>query len=161
MARIRVNLTGVEAGGPKLSPGRYVAELVDCNEEESSSGNPMLVWEWEVVEGDSAGMTIKSWTSLQEHALFGLKGHLKAFGIDDDDVDIDTDRLIGRKVLLTVGERSYKDRETGEQRTTSSVKYVDPYGSGGKKAAKPARGKAARGKTRGADEEIDEEDLPF
>lgn len=153
MPRIKMDLSNVEVGGPRVPPGQYVAELLDCEEKESSTGNPMLEWEWEISDGDHEGQTVRSWTSLQEHALFGFKGHLIGLGEDADDVDIDTDDLIGRKAILTIGERRYKDKESGEERTASSVERVDVY----KRPSKSGK-KATRRQAREVDET---EEVPF
>ena len=156
MPRIKVNLGEIESGGfAQVEPGKWRAELVDCEEQESRAGNPMLVWTWEVKEGPSEGSTIKNFTSLQDHALFGYKETVTALGVPDDyEEELDTDRLIGREAILTIGTRKDRDRNTGEEREFASVNRVDSAeGAGGKKA--PAA--AGRGRARAAKKD----DLPF
>ncbi|HON76340.1 MAG TPA: DUF669 domain-containing protein, partial [Dermatophilaceae bacterium] len=76
MVRITLNLDDVGSSFTVIEPGRYPARVVDIEEKESSTGNPMLVWSWELEGGDYSGQEIMSFTSLQDHALFGLKQHL-------------------------------------------------------------------------------------
>jgi hypothetical protein len=124
-------------GGVMIEPGKWLAELQDCEEMESQSGNPMLVWIWAIKEGPSEGLDIKSYTSLQDHALFGVKEHLTAFGADEDaDIDLDTDQLIGRQAILVIGRAKFRDRDSGEEREASRVNAVQS--SKAKKAATKA-----------------------
>lgn len=126
MARIKMALGDIEGGGGvMIEPGQWLAELQDCGEQESSNGNPMLVWFWEIKEGPSEGLDIKSYTSLQDHALFGVKEHLVAFGADEDaDIDLDTDQLIGRQAILTIGKAKFRDKDSGEEREASRVNAI-------------------------------------
>ena len=124
MARIKVNMDEIpDFQMPEA--GKHRSKLVDCEKEISQAGNDMLVWKWEVTEGDSEGRTINSYTSLLDDALGGLKTHLKAFGFDGE-VDVDTDKLIGKKATLVVVKRKYRDRDTGEEKESSSVANVLP-----------------------------------
>lgn len=152
MPRLKVNLAGVEVGGVNVPPGRYLSELVDVQEGESKTGNPMLIWEWEISEGDYSGNTIRSWTSLQEQALFGLKGHLIGLGEDEEDVDMELDELIGRRVYLTIQTRKWKDQDSGEDREGSSVAKVEEY-------RKPRR--TSGKKRRPKDDDEDDDQPPF
>ena len=135
MAKVKINLDEISDGFTLLEPGNYGATLFDCEEEMSSKGNPMLIWTWQV--GDNE---IKSYTSLQEHALFGLKEHLEAFGLSGE-VDFDTDRLIGKKVQLSIGITKVKSRTTGEDIEVNRINKVSPLS---KREASDKSGKASR-----------------
>jgi len=142
MPRIKMNMDDVQGGFVEIEPGKYQAKLVDCEESESSSGNPMLVWTWEILDkGEYEGEETKSFTSLQDHALFGLKGHLEAFGYEGD-VDVDTDKLIGKVATLTIGKKKRKNRETGEEEFRSVVIKISQATGG----AKGGKGKGSKGK---------------
>ena len=147
MPRIKVNLDDIADGFEILEPGKYVAKLVECEEQDSSKGHPMLVWTWQVVDGDYQGKELKSFTSLQEHALFGLKEHLGAFGIDGE-VDFDSDRLIGKRVKLTVGKSMIKNRDSGEDMEVNRITKLEKAKGGG-------GGGAGRNKP------ITDDDIPF
>lgn len=149
MVRITLNLDDVGSSFTIIEPGRYPARVVDIEEKESSTGNPMLVWSWELEGGVYSGQEIKSFTSLQDHALFGLKQHLEAFGISGE-VDIDTDKLIGKTAMLTIVKAKTRSRNTGEEIEVNRVNLVSPMAA--KRAAAtapPAAGSPARAR-RGA-----------
>lgn len=149
MVRITLNLDDVGSSFTIIEPGRYPARVVDIEEKESSTGNPMLAWSWELEGGDYSGREIKSFTSLQDHALFGLKQHLEAFGISGE-VDIDTDRLIGKTAMLTITKTKTRSKNTGEEIEVNRVSLVSPMAA--KRAAAmapPAANRPARAR-RGA-----------
>lgn len=122
--RINVNLNDIP-DFVSVDPGRHRAKLVECNEEESQAGHDMLVWNWIITEGDNEDRTIKSYSSLLEHALGNLKMHLQAFGYTGE-VDVDTRKLHGKVAILVVTKRKVRSRETGEEIDLSSVSNVLP-----------------------------------
>lgn len=137
-----------------IDSGNYVGRLVSCDQETSSKGNPMLVWQWQIVGGNFAGKEIKSYTTMKEGAEFGLKEHLVALGFDPNSVaEPDTDKLIGRKVLLVIGKTMSKNRNTGADMEFNRVDSVRP---------EPGA-KAKSSKTSGAKIQVEEDDsdLPF
>jgi hypothetical protein len=83
-----------------------LALLLACEERISRrSSQRMLVWTWKVLTGPDRGTNVKSYTSLEPHALRSLKQHLLAFGFAGE-VDIDTATLIGVKVRLLIDNRN-------------------------------------------------------
>ncbi len=136
MVRITLNLDDVGNSFTIIEPGRYPARVVDIEEKESSTGNPMLVWSWELEGVDGhVGQEIKSFTSLQDHALFGLKQHLEAFGISGE-VDLDTDKLIGKTAVLTIAKAKTRSKNTGEEIEVNRINLVSPMAA--KRAAATA-----------------------
>ena len=129
MARIKVNLNEIPDGFEVMEPGKYSAKLFDVEESESTKGNPMLVWTWVIDQGEYQGKEIKSFTSLQEHALFGLKEHLEAFGLSGE-LDFDTDKLLNKKVVLTVSKSKTKSKKTGEDIEVNRVDAVSQAKAG-------------------------------
>lgn len=149
MVRITLNLDDVGNTFTIIEPGRYPARVVDIEEKESSTGNPMLAWSWELEGGDYSGREIMSFTSLQDHALFGLKEHLEAFGISGE-VDIDTDKLIGKTAMLTITKTKTRSKNTGEEIEVNRVNLVSPMAAKrAAAAALPAAGSPTRAR-RGA-----------
>jgi hypothetical protein len=165
MPRIKVNLADVGERGGNVEPGKWESELTDIEETKSSKDNDMLVWSWEIKEGPSEGEIIKSWTSLLENALFNLKEHLVAFGADPEaEVDIEGDKLMGRRATLVVGTRKFKDRDSGEDRETSSVIKVLPLSKSKSKSAPPPKRSAAGSKassSKASRKPIEDDELPF
>jgi hypothetical protein len=135
MVRITLNLDDVGNSFTLIEPGRYPARVVGIEEKESSTGNPMLVWSWELEGGDYSGQEIKSFTSLQDHALFGLKQHLEAFGVSGE-VDLDTDKLIGKTAVLTITKTKTRSKNTGEEIEVNRINLVSPMAA--KRAAATA-----------------------
>jgi hypothetical protein len=161
MPRIRLNLADIPDAMGAVEVGSWPAVLRDVSEQESSTGNPMWVWSWEVTSGPSQGSSINSYTSLMDHALFGLKAHLEALGADatlDKEMDINTDRLLGREVVIVVGKRKGKDRDTGEDREFASINRV--LRAGGDPVKTAAGAKAGR-KAVVAAAADDDDELPF
>lgn len=136
MVKLSINLSDVEVGDFEIvDAGKYTAEVTDVIEKESSSGHPMLVWDWKIVGGDFAGSCLKSYTTLQEHALFGLKEHLTAFGIEGDLEGFETDSMIGRTALITVTKNKIVSKDSGEDIDVNRVQRV-AAAAAGKKTAK-------------------------
>lgn len=150
MPKIHVNLTDIKSKYD-VPPGSYRARVVDIQSKESSSGNPMLVWSWEILDGDESGSEISSMTSLQPHALFSLKEHLEAFGIEGD-VEFDTDTLVGKIAKITVAKETYRNRD-GEEKEASRIKKVE----GAKSKARSAKATPKISE----DRIDDDDDMPF
>ena len=105
MPRLRYNLDDIE-DMPEYELGRWRAKVKSVVRESSkTSGQPMLTWSWAFVDGPNKSRVIKSWTSLQETALIGLKQHLLALGYKGQ-VDVNTDRLLGKIATLVIGKRA-------------------------------------------------------
>jgi hypothetical protein len=121
MAKITVNLEGVGEAREVIDAGRYQAKVTDIVQSDSQSGNPMLTWTWEL----ESGAEIRSYTSLQEHALYGLKAHLTAMGLDTEgELDLDTDKLIGKKAILVVTKEQIASRDGSGMVDVNRVKAV-------------------------------------
>ena len=158
--RLRVNLDDIpDYAGPE--PGKHRAKLTEVEEDVSSKGNDMWVWHWEVIEGESEGTTIRSYTSLLDNALGGLKTHLKAFGYEGD-VDVNTKDLHGRTALLVCSKRKYRDRDTDEEKEGVSVSNVlpDPNAKSGKSSKKASKPVVRRSRDDDEDE-LEPDDIPF
>ena len=126
MPKYRMNLADIPEGPVTVESGTYPCVLVDCNEEESQKGHPMLVWDWEILSGEFQGRALKSRTSLLEHALFGYRDHVVALGVPADYTeDVDTDRLVGKKALLIVVKNKIKSKTTGDEIFVSNVERVE------------------------------------
>lgn len=165
MVRIALNLDEIQAGRQEVENGRWRAKLESCDEADSSTGNPMLVWDWKIAEGPSEGATIRSWTSLQDHALSGFKTHAEAFGYKGD-TEVDTDACVGKYAILVIGKRKRKNRDTMEDEEVSTVVTVQAASpssaaAGGVRRPGVTRvgGGSAAPARRAASTEMD--DLPF
>ncbi|RLG78438.1 MAG: hypothetical protein DRO14_00445 [Thermoprotei archaeon] len=156
MPKIVIDLSNAESAWEAIPSGKYVAQLLSTEERESSSGNPMLVWQWEIALGEHAGRQIRSYTSLQEHALFNLKQHIAAFVKEELDGvwSGDTDDFVGRRALLTITTERRRGRD-GEERDFNRVSRVEPLDS--EQAPRGAREEATRSRKQAAD---DDDNMP-
>jgi len=148
MVKIKVNLDDISSFSV-IEPGKYQAKLVDVIEAESSTGNPMLVWTWRVENEEDK--ELKSFVSLQTHALFGLKEHLEAFGVAGQ-VDFNTDKLIGKRAVLSVIKTTVVNRNNGEDMEVNRIEAVLP--------AKKASGKG-KAVSKAKIENGEGNDIPF
>jgi hypothetical protein len=120
--RIKADLDDIGDVRRMIEPGTYNAKLTNVEEAESSNGNPMLVWDWRITtKGEFEGEDVRSWTSMQSHALFAFKQHLLALDPKlSGSIDINPEDFIGRTVVLKIGIRKYKNND-GEERESNNV----------------------------------------
>lgn len=123
MARLKYNLDEITA--VLCEPGRYRARLVKCEQTMSSKNNPMITWHWKLLAGEAKGKEVRSFTSLLDTALSGLKMHLEAFKFSGK-VNVDTAKLVGRYAILVISTTASEDKETGLTREFTSVAGVLP-----------------------------------
>jgi hypothetical protein len=136
VVRIDIDLDSISViSGGNFPIGKHRARLTSCQEEESSTGNPMLVWDWEGADDESQGETIRSWTSLLDHALGAFKTHAEAFGFHGD-TTVDTDACVDQYATLVVGMRKRRGGD-GDEEARPSVITVLPDETPSK-AARPA-----------------------
>ncbi len=124
MTKLSYDLSEIADAIPQLSVGTFPARLVSCTKGKSkNSGNPTLTWDWMLLGGPDKGQRARSWTSLQEQALFNLKQHLIGLGFKKS-VEVDTETLIGKKVRLAI---QMRDRlVNGKTVSSASVVAVLP-----------------------------------
>jgi len=151
MARIKLDTDDVIGGFTVLPSATYLARLVDVTEEESSTGNPMLLWGWSLID-EPSGHELRSYTPLQEHALGGLKQHLAAFGLSGK-LDFDSSTLLGKKALLMVSTKKIVSKKTGEEMMANRVESVMP--------AKKTSGQKPSPTPKGSTAKVEDNDIPF
>lgn len=130
MPKVVVDLSETKGSRFELLPaGRYLCALVQSEEATSQAGNPMIVWDWKVLEpAEFNGQTIRTWTSLMKQAAFGFRDHLTALGEPVEDIESwsgDTDKFVGRRALLSVVVETRKGRD-GNDRDFNSVTRLEP-----------------------------------
>lgn len=109
---VSVDFTGVESGGRACPDGTFKAEITSAVEEESSTGNPMVVAKFKILSGKGKGALIYDNLSLQPQALFRLKALCEAVGLEADGAsDIDLDELVGQEILVDVENETYEGKK--------------------------------------------------
>jgi hypothetical protein len=115
---LSLDFTGV---GEVLPEGEYTVELRSVKKGESSAGNPMLFFNYQVTDaGDYQGRTIFDGIPLIETTLWRLRLALIGLGFDPESVSgpvqLQVDDLVGRKTRVTVEHREWQ----GEKRANIS-----------------------------------------
>src|ERR1700760_1204298 len=109
---VSVDFTGVEAGGRPCPDGTWKAEITSLAQEESSTGNPMIVGKYKVLNGKGKGALLFDNLSLQPQALFRLKALCDACGVEADSaVDLDLDDLVGTEIVVDVENEEYEGKK--------------------------------------------------
>lgn len=128
-----------------LAEGTYEARLTSViAKNAASSGNPMWVWEFEVVDEPYVGRKLWVNTVLTEKAMWKVGEMFAAFRVD---TDTDTDELIGETCLLQVSQRKIEQGARAGQ-IGNNVDVALPV-DGGESGGKP---ETATAKAANADE---------
>ena len=123
---VSVDFTGVEAGGRPCPDGTFKAEITSFEQEESSTGNPMIVAKYKILEGKGKGAVIFDNLSLQPQALFRLKSLCEALGIEADGaIDLDFDDFVGQEVLVDVENETYEGKKRARAAGYASLEDKD------------------------------------
>jgi hypothetical protein len=115
--------TNSSGGRVRLPEDNYKVRVKSVKHETSKAGNPMLVWEFEIVGGKFEGKMLRERTVLQENSLWKLKQLLEAMGIQvpSKRVALDLARYPGKMLGVAV-----VDDEPYEGRVNSKVSdYMD------------------------------------
>lgn len=146
--KVKVNFEGIE-GRVLLPEGDYAAKVNSAEQVESSTGNPMLKWVFHTIDDDKRyhNKPLYVNTSLQPQALWNLRNLLEAMGEDipDDEFDLDLESLVGKELVLTVGNEDYEGRKTSRV-TDYSPMEDEPDKPDGKKIEKVLPSSGKRGK---------------
>lgn len=166
-----VNFEGVGEGFFVPRAGGYGFEIVSA--QLSEDNDEQLVCEYRVLDGKYKGQTCRDWFSLGAKSLWRLRKMLTAAGfeVEDAEMDIDFDDLVGLKFYCDVEERDYEGTRKANFVDFSALDVVDddedddPKSKGkGKKAAKEddeddePKAKGKKGKKAEPEEDEDDED---
>lgn len=100
------DLSSVEAwkGGGILPPGKHTCRITDARDGTSSGGHPQIEIEWEAVEGEHAGSSIREWVVITERSLGKIRALLDAiqFQVPAGAFQLDVTALVGKRATITV-----------------------------------------------------------
>jgi hypothetical protein len=140
---------GQALSGPPLVPEGYHEAVLqevtlEVNRSDESKGiRPFIRWQYQVIEGEFAGRTLRNDTYLTQNAFWTYMNTLRAFGYTKQQLAEEagwTPRkaleyatsLVGDKVCLLIKHNSAKstDRFTGEEdrRTYANINGIYPTG---------------------------------
>lgn len=114
------NLDEVSAEFEPLPYGQYPAKIQNPDDfvlKESSTGKPMIVAAWTVMEGEWEGR--KVFDNVVLSVPWKVKQYCNAAGIESG-TELDTEEFIGTEAILTVTQEEYQ----GQAR--NKVKSVQP-----------------------------------
>lgn len=75
-----VDLTDVQDNF-KVPDGAYLMKCMDVSQDVSKGGNPMFVWNFQVVEGQYAGREFKTFTAITPAAMWKVAETVMALGV--------------------------------------------------------------------------------
>ena len=118
MAKVRVDFSDVESF-EAIPDGQYACVVAAATLKDSkSSDHPYINLELDVAEGEHEGRKLWAILSLHPKALFRTLEGFKAFGIEDEKVDLEVDEdgtvlepeFTGKAVLANVETREYEGK---------------------------------------------------
>lgn len=120
---INVDLSEVEVSRKAIPEGTYEVVVNEATQKDSRDGNPMIAFEFEVVEGAQRGAKLYENCSLQPQALFKLKSVLLALGmnIPNKAFDLNLRDLVGLTCEVEVGHEVYEGKKRAR-----ILQYNDP-----------------------------------
>jgi uncharacterized protein DUF669 len=150
---VEIDFTNVEEGGGgsfKIPEGNYLVEVTEVEQTESEAGNDMFKWTFTGKEGKAKSKIFYQYTTLNEEALWKLRGLLEALGVDvpKGPLDLDLDEMVGLELTAVVGDEEYKGK--------TSSRMIDFEPADG--AEEEEEEKSLRGKKKKIVEEEDEEE---
>jgi hypothetical protein len=160
---LSLNFKGVDISARQVLPeGDYVCSVAEIEQAESSAGNDMLKWTFEVAEGEEGeGSKLYVYTTLDQASLWKLGQLLDAMGMEipDGELDLDLEEILGSMVVLTVAHETYEGKPRAKV-----VDFLPVDGDGDEaeeeEEEEPAPKKGAKGKAskKAPEPEEDEED---
>lgn len=122
-----VDLTEVESSG-LMPEGTYRVRCANVEQSVSKGGNPMFVWDFEVVGGDHAGRILKVFTAITPAAMWKVAETVVALGIGQTGSVVKFKRsdVIGKECGAVVEDTEYN----GNKR--SQISRVIPLSEMGK-----------------------------
>jgi hypothetical protein len=125
-----VDLTDVD-DGLAIPDGSYKAKCIDVTQGVSKTGNPMFIWEFELVgdecEGKYKGRTIKSWTAITPAAMWKVAETVIALGVGQAGQVVKFNRsdVLNKLCGLVIEEDEYNGRKTSRVRNVIPVSELN------------------------------------
>jgi hypothetical protein len=110
-----VDFTGVESGGGarvRVPEGDYKVKVASVKQVTAKSGNEMLEWDFEFLEGKAKGKKVRDRTVLTPEALWKLKQLLEAMGkkVPQAKARLDLASYLGLELGITVVDEEYNNK---------------------------------------------------
>lgn len=110
---ISLDFTGVESNSfDPIPKGTYHATIFEVTQKETKKGDPMLVFQFKIVEEKQNNRRAFLNHVIQPNTLWSLKNTLVAAGYTQEDLsgslDLDLDDMCGRVVRIVIGHEVYE-----------------------------------------------------
>ena len=125
--KVKVNMEGVESFR-RCPEGQWLAKLKKIELGESQgSGDECLKAQFEVIDGRAKGDTVFETFSLNEKALWKLKGFLEAIGMKSTGkLNLDLDKLEGKVCIIDVIHDEYQGKKRAKIASYINPEDVEP-----------------------------------
>lgn len=89
--------------------GKHLCEIVSTEEKPASTGSPQVIIEWRVIAGQFVDRTSREWLVVLPQTLGKVKAFLEALNwpLKPGAFTMPVGALMGRRAVITVGEREY------------------------------------------------------
>lgn len=110
-----VDLTEVESSG-LMPEGTYRVRCANVEQSVSKGGNPMFVWDFEVVGGDHSGRILKVFTAITPAAMWKVAETVVALGIGQTGSVVKFKRsdVIGKECGAVVEDTEYNGNKRSQ-----------------------------------------------
>lgn len=107
------DFTGETAGSRLAEEGLHEIRVTNIEKGKSQRGDPMYIWDFVINRGESAGITLKLFTSLAPQARWKVIETLEGLGIDASNrkVTFKKSDVVGKIAWATIVHDTYKGRE--------------------------------------------------
>lgn len=109
-----VDLSDVQDQSYAIPDGTYKAKCIEVSQDVSKSGNPMFVWEFQLIEGQYTGRTFKSWTAITPAAMWKVAETVIALGIGQQGQVVKFKRqdVLNKECGLVIEQDEYNGKPT-------------------------------------------------
>lgn len=121
-----VDLTEVQESSYAIPDGIYAAKCINVTQDVSKSGNPMFVWEFELVGGNYNRRTFKSWTAITPAAMWKVAETVQALGVGQTGKVVKFKRsdVIGKACGLVMEQDEYNGKVNSKISNVISVQEM-------------------------------------
>lgn len=117
-----VDLTDVESQG-LIPEGSYLARCANVEQSVSKGGNPMFVWDFELLEGGGKGRILKVFTAITPAAMWKVAETVIALGVGQTGQVVKFKRsdVVGRDCGVMVADTEYNGNVRSQIQKVMSV----------------------------------------
>ena len=127
-----LDLSGVDDTSGLIAEGDHLAKVIDVQKTKTKKGDPMFVWEFEIMSGEFKGKKRKYYNPIMESTMWSVAETLEALGLGEAGAKISFTRqdALNRMCIVHVVHQEYNGRPT------ANISFLSPHPEEvGKKAA--------------------------